>query len=437
MTPAPDTTRSAPESRWALLLRLPLLLAGAALLVPGLLAGAIALVIVLVPGGPLAERMARLKSAPLHGTQIDAAAPALSPDGLFAGTWQRQAEAWWNAHLPLRAPAVRATNQVYYSLLGTSHMYRDRIAIGRGQMLFEVGYLKSYCNIEHHAFSADEFVQWAAEIRQIEDYFTRRGQAFIFLITPDKASMHPDHFPAGLDCGTQTRPDYRLAVAALARAGVRTMDGSRAILEAREQLAPELLFARGGTHWTMLGTALVMREMLRTLPPVGGRRLPEPVFRYRVTKNPVGNDADLLDLLNLWRPDRDYPVPELSIDPVAPAPRQAPRLAMVGTSFLIQSREFFERTGLFSQIDHYFYLTRERQRFSGHGWISTPGVDLAPASYDALFAADLVVLEENEGRLRFGYAKQLLQMLGQARTEKSPGSADRPGDFPQGRKDAG
>ena len=408
---APPPTLPPLTGAAGLLLRLPLLLAGTALLLPLLLTAAILVARMIIPNGPLATTLAGLKSAPLVGMQNAAPAPGWPGAGLFNGAWQAPAEAWWNMHLPLRGPVVRATNQLYYSLFRKSYMYGEQIVIGREQTLYEQRFLYRYCNTDRHPFTAAQFDRWAAGIKQIEDYFRQRGQGFIYMLSPFKATIHPQLLPPGLACDEPRRPEYTLAVAALARAGVHTLDASRLLLAARGQYPAELLFPRGGTHWTMLGVGLSMLELARLSPQAGGPPLPVPEFSYRVTRTPLHDDADLLNLLNLWHPDGDYPVPDLRIAPVPAGTTPAPRLALVGTSFLVQPMEFFTLNGEFSEIDHYYYFALAHHRYANHAWVSGPGSFQAPKNYDALFAADLVVLEESEAQLDSEHARRLRALL--------------------------
>jgi len=393
---------------------LPLLLVAAAMLTPLLLS------LVLVGGriagshGALAEYLEQLHALPLKGMENRAATPAWSVAKLFSGAWQAETEAWWNSRLSLRAPIVRLTNQAYYSWLDKSYMYAGNIVVGRNQALFEKAYIQRYCNWDRVAFAAPAFEAWAGRLKAMQDFFTERGQRFVYLISPSKAAFEPHNFPVGTPCPGPHRPEYGLALAALKRAGVRHVDGSLLLAQDRQRLPAELLFARGGTHWTALGAGLTMRELLRVAAELPGTPLPELDLRYRVSHEPLEQDRDLLNLLNLRHPDTAYPSPVVDMQGRGVPGGRLPGVAIVGTSFMHEPSLLLERSSSFSSIDFYYYFSLDHMRF-GNGQNASPiGGGNPPGNYHALRAADLVIVEENEAAPNSQHLRLLLENLGLA-----------------------
>jgi hypothetical protein len=393
--------------------RLPLLLVAAAMLVPLLLS------LVLVGGriagshGALAGYLEQLHALPLKGMESRAATPAWSTAKLFSGAWQAEAEAWWNSRLSLRAPIVRATNQAYYSWLDKSHMYAGNIVVGRDQVLFEKTYIQRYCNWDRVAFTASAFDAWAGHIKAMQDLFTGRGQRFVYLISPSKAAFEPHNFPVGTPCPGPHRPEYGLALAALKRAGVRHVDASLLLAREGQRLPAELLFARGGTHWTALGAGLTIQELLRVAAEPPGAPLPELDLRYHVSHESLEQDRDLLNLLNLRHPDAAYPSPVVDMQGRGRGERR-PGVAIVGTSFMHEPSLLLGRSGGFSSIDFYYYFSLDHMRFE-NGQNTVPvGGGKPPGNYLALRAADLVIVEENEAAPNSQHLRLLLENLGLA-----------------------
>lgn len=353
-------------------------------------------------------RIAALDAPPLAGMQIHWANPRLSPTSVMDGSFQKATELLLEDVFPFRAAIVRATNQAYYSLFARSYMYRNEVVIGKRQYLYETIYLQHYCNTMREKHTQDEFDRWAKNIESLGDFFTRRGQTFLFILTPSKAAYYPEYIPDWVGCkGQSPRPDYVLAAAALPRTHLPYVDLSKLVVDAKGKY-PLQLFNRGGTHWNMLAVALSAQEMARKISAQGKVQLPEVNFSYVVDNHPGGIDTDLLDVLNLWAPNRNYPTAVVSFERQPPR-TPAPRIAIVGGSFMGQMSQALHDTNMFGSVDYYFYLMMEHVSFP-----ALPHPQTSPYTaeyYNQLLAADIVILEENEGNLKSPHVKLLEEAL--------------------------
>jgi len=353
------------------------------------------------------QKLAALDAPPLEGIDIKWREPeksvplAIRESGaslasVMDGSFQKGMEYLVEAVFPFRAAIVRATNQVYYSLFARSYMYNNWIVIGKRQYLYEIGYINHQCNMQREKHTQKEFDQWAKSIEELSDLFARRGQTFLFVLTPSKAAYFPEYIPDKFGCSEQSpRPEYFLATAALQRTHVPFVDLSKLVIDAKDKY-PLQLFNRGSTHWTMLAVTLSAREIAARISAQGKWRLPEVRFSYSVDNHPSGNDTDLLDLLNLWSPNRNYPVARVSFERQPPR-TPAPRIAIVSGSFLRQMFYALRDTNMFESIDYYFYMGIEHIR---HPALSGPPLKPDTAEYyRELLAADIVILEENAGNL--------------------------------------
>ena len=346
---------------------------------------------------------------PLAGMQIHQARPRFSLKGIMDGSFQKSMELFMEDVFPLRAAIVRATNQIYYSLFARSYMFRNEIIVGKRQYLYETVYLGHYCNTMREKHTPEEFDQWAKNIESLGDFFAKRGQIFLYVVTPSKAAYYPEYIPQWLDCNPQPpRPDYLLAAAALTHTHVPYIDLSKLMIDGKGKY-PLPLFNRGGTHWNMLAVALSAREIVAKISAQGKWQLPEVRFTYTIDNHPDGVDTDLLDVLNLWSPNRNYSTARVTFTQTIASKSRAPRIAIVGGSFMRQMYNALRETNMFERVDYYFYLVMEH--------VSQPGLPPPPPSpytaeyYRELLAADIVILEENESNLKSPHVRVLEEAL--------------------------
>lgn len=356
-------------------------------------------------------RLITMQAKPLvnPGQQKGESFPRWSWNSLMAGTFQGKFEIWLNESLPFRANMVRIFNQIYYDFFSKSYINNGNLIVGKNRQLNTLSYISKYCNLKRTEYSHSEFNQWVNELHELSEFFTRRGQHFIYLITPSKAAYFPEYIPNQFACASRlARPDYMLATEMLRDAGIPYIDGSKIVLGAKSTF-PVDLFPRGGIHWNMLGATLVTRELLRKISGSLKQPLPELLFSYTINNNPMGTDMDLLTLANLWRPDRDYLVPNIKIENVSQNIMQRPAVAMVGGSFLHQIREVMIQSGFFSRIDYFNYFKIFHTVYPGNIKLSVD--ENNPKTYRDLLEANVVVIEENEQNLRSNHVKLLREKL--------------------------
>jgi alginate O-acetyltransferase complex protein AlgJ len=351
--------------------------------------------------------------AALNGSQLSETTTVIkfTEANWWSGSLNKQIEVWINEQIPLRPPVVRATNQLYYSLFSKSYMAGDSLIVGKNEFLFEAAYIEKYCNNiawkhkVHTALTEIEVEQWSRQIQDISGFFQKRGQTFLYVITPSKATYYPEYIPSQFRCApTKPRSEYYAVIAALNKINVPYVDTTKVILEGKGQHLVDL-FTRGGIHWNDLGVALGTREIIAKAAKVSGKNLPSLEFSYNVDRNPVGIDADLLYLANLKHPNLDYPVPKVALKAV---PQSELRLAVVGGSFVNQILETLQKTNHFCRVDHYYYFSISHRFSPGQGICA--GED-PPNSYQRILDANIVILEENEEKFRSKHSDLLLEFI--------------------------
>ena len=106
---------------------------------------------------------------------------------------------------------------------------------------------------------------WVKEIADLQYLLTRKGVAFLLLITPSKAAIYPEYIPRNL---CRARPsikrDYDSFVPLLDRHRINYVDG-HVITQQATQIEKALLFCQGGLHWNNLGAYYTARAVIDEL----------------------------------------------------------------------------------------------------------------------------------------------------------------------------
>ena len=344
----------------------------------------------------------KIRSAqPLVGVVEPPPAP-LTVSAFMSGEMQKAVSANFGRSLPVFNISVRAKNQFLYSLFRASGA--PGTVVGEQEQLYQQPSIDTLC--KPWAPPSDVSLnEWAGRIRAIQDILDAKGKSFVYLITPTKAVSYPQYLPVGQSCpALKAGRTNKFSVfrAALDAHHVRYIDGP-ALIEDSKRKYPIDLFARGGTHWNLLGGALAAQEITRALP---NSSLGLFEFDWAEIPQARETDRDLLDLLNLIWPDDYYPTAIIRGRESGARCGKPPHMLAIGASFLFQVDFAFAQAACAPDIDDYWYyispdgagLLRRRfsiQRGATNTGESMPGGGEAELR-DSLERAEVVVLEENE-----------------------------------------
>lgn len=299
------------------------------------------------------------------------------------------------AALPIYAPAVRIRNQIEFSVFGVANA--PSVIFGRDKHLYERAYIDEYCGRAGEA-NAQVLADWAEKIRDIQDYATLHGKAFVYLITPSKAAVYPEYLPDNLVCpallqgSTNKLPPYRDA---LGTRRVPYIDGATLMAAERGRHGIEL-FPRGGTHWNALGASLAATR-LGSLAKAKANHVDLDGIdtAWTESRSPQGTDRDLVNMLNLYWFDTDYPVPEIVHTSSSTDQTCRPTKIMeVGGSFLEQINVALRGSRCPPDISYWFYWDFAHVFYEGGKRRSEP--PRGDNRLADLTSSDVIVLEENE-----------------------------------------
>ncbi len=373
---------------------MPIALGGALLAAGSLLLVAQLVILRVTPGRPI-----KLSSG-LIGTVTAVEPVPLSWSDIASGRTQAVVSRRVGPAIPAYALAVRLRNQVEYSLLGFSA--EPTIVVGTRGQLVERVYVDDYCSRDQATFLRNA-AGWARTLRRLQDAVVKRGQVFLYVVTPSKVAQYPADVPRSLPCPS-SRADRvdRVAswIALLQQQGVRALD-TTAILQAAHGAYPFELFPRGGTHWNAVGSTLAAEAVdAGLLAQTHDPAFAPFAFSWRMSSHPVGQDDDLARLLNLFHPPDDFAVPVVTARrPPPPGGCLKHRITVVGGSFMEAIAASMSRSPCVGRIVEYFYW--HTQLAWSDGVMRAAPAD--PALRDAeLRDADIVLLEQNEANLQRG-----------------------------------
>lgn len=378
---------------------LPILIGGLLLAACSVLLGLNLLLALLRPGHPI-------KLAPgLFGATSTEAVPTGLAD-VLNGRMQAAVGRGIGGFMPLYPAAVRLRNDLEFTLFGVSA--EPSIVVVRDDALLEQVYIDDWCSRSVASFVPGARL-WAQAVRRMQDAAERRGQTFLYVLTPSKLAQYPALLPSSCPCRSTTADRDGLVpawMALLRQVGVHTVD-TTAIVRALHGTVPFRLYPRGGIHWNWVGAAAATQAVLQAVD----RQRPGALVPFGFTWHmapPDSTDSDLALLMNLSRvPDRE-PTPSLVLHSAGASDRCRPlRVAIVGGSFTVRIAGLLGRTACAPSFDGYLYWHSGHLTWSRDGHLTQGSVDPVQRAA-ALRDADVLLYEENEQLLGHAEAGRAL-----------------------------
>ena len=281
--------------------------------------------------------------------------------------------------------------------------------LGRGDYLFDGDYHpRNGVNLE----PLENLFPLVSALNEMNRQFVKRGVALLVVFSPVKTQFLPDQQPKAWLRYPRTPAEPRTAdliATTLTNLGVPAFD-FEPWFESRRATASAPLFTKGGVHWSTYGASLAGAELLRCLAALTKKPFPELVVTgARPVDTPPDSDADLADLVNVWDTRRFWSPPMAPvIEKRMPENGTRARILIVGTSFVWNLTDLYQRQDVCSELEVWYYA-RTRVRFVGSPGTNlgerTP-IDLETLDFEAeLRRFDAVVLEAprtNADKVGFG-----------------------------------
>jgi hypothetical protein len=295
----------------------------------------------------------------LFGAEVTEPEPVFTWKAWFNGDFPAAVERWTVGKVGLRGYLVRLASQANYSLFGRLGVNPNSTVVeGRDHWLFEEGYITEAAS--PRKFPRKRAVEIAGQAARLQQALARKGIAFAVVIAPSKAEIYPEYLPAGTpkaDPGQKTA--YARLISEFRKHNVPLVDGRELFLSLKG--TERDLFPKGGIHWSYHAAWLTWQklvELLRAQAPCAD--LPLQTIERLAWHQPLGSDADLSQLLNLWHFEPGGPAP-LPYPLVAAPPAEARRryaAMVVGDSFARTLIDAMARSLSFRKIELLYYFKR-------------------------------------------------------------------------------
>lgn len=351
-----------------------------------------------------------IPDAHLAGAEKIVKKPAWRLAAWLDGSCAAAVEPWLNRNIGCRGIGVRTANQINYSLFGRVPTSSGTpILVGDDFWLYEAGYV--HARAKPRAMSGTMANQLVQDLERMQAHLTRRGTAFVLVISPSKPEIYPEHLPTEYRRGSAqpavVTNGYEQLAGALRQSDIATVDAHADFLQWKS--IGVALFPSGGTHWNHYGAQRVLERAWQVLRgQAAGAKLDElpSLTGYRMGA-PEGTEVDLLKLLNLWwfEPGGPSPVPFPTLAE-ARAPRKPLRIAIVGDSFAYTLIDALARAGVTGTVDLFYYARRHFHYDLPASGATPTAQDLGPIDHKqvpvhpGIRDADVVILEINEHLVR-------------------------------------
>jgi hypothetical protein len=218
-------------------------------------------VALVLPLADLATEGALDPALPLVENRVLAERPAWSWDVALGRSFTRPFEDWFDDHFGFRTTLLRWNGALHLFGLGVS--VSPSVAVGEDGWLFLTDLAAEYHRSDV-LFTPIELERWRIMLEARADWVAERGGEFLFVLAPNKHSVHDEQLPEHLDRrGDLSRADQLLAHLRQ-HSDVAYLD-LRATLEAATEDGP--IYYATDSHWNLRGARLAYEAILAELAP--------------------------------------------------------------------------------------------------------------------------------------------------------------------------
>ncbi len=210
-------------------------------------------------------------------------------------------EAFYNDHFGLRQTLVKWFNRLRVGWLRVSPS--DWVLVGDRGWLFQGGDPHIRDTRNDWPYGSGELAQWAQVLSAKKDWLAARGIDYLFVVTPNKPVIYPEHLPPAINrVRAQSRAD-QLITHLTTHTDVPVLDLRPVLLQAKPILRP---YHKTDTHWNDFGAYQGYRAMMQRLLPKNpsARLLELSTDSFVVRDRPGGDLAQNLAMAEFLREPR-------------------------------------------------------------------------------------------------------------------------------------
>lgn len=338
--------------------------------------------------------------------------PGLDMKHFASHEFQKYVEDWAAKKLRKRDIYIGLGNQLYFSLFKKSFTLTENnnIVVGKDNQLFQLLYILAYCHLKDKNYDQHKLVSWADKIKQLSDFFEKRGQTFIYLITPSKAEYLPSAIPKRFPCSREGISSHVLQmVNLLEERKVRYVNCPSLMSHATQQYGIAM-FPKGGIHWNWLGSSVGANAIIDAINQDNHIHLNPIRFGYTLTSpNHQDGDDDLLKLMKLLTPFH-YKIPKINYLNDN-ANHQSVKVAFIGGSFIFNLIDIYKKNKTFSNMKLYSYFNRIYDYDLKKKTTSSAMDPTSMSVLNSILGSDVVILEENSSLTMSEHGKLFFDLM--------------------------
>ena len=356
----------------------------------------------------------------LNGVTTIPEKPSLTLESIASGEFLSDFESFFSYNLVTRRTMTRVYNQVLYSLFHATD--NETILVGQDGYLFEKAYATSY--LEEIPKESEKNVLLQENVEKLEQLYERldeRGIPLIVRISPSKAEHYPEYLPSGYDRFVEMKQNgeyeanwYQRFLEALAGTSIPLYDGYDLMEELKAD--GKIVFAKGGTHWTLAPIAEYVNGLNELIEQLLGRKTSRMVIESEevlIGQMGTSDDSDIWKICwNAISAEPDYPSPNISFSTI---PGDEPlRVFTVGQSFttVMLSAIYSAQQPVWDETYFSWYNSRVIQYPSDVPW----GTQISEETNDfsAYLDMDVIIIdfmESGDGSTQFEFVNNMLEYL--------------------------
>ena len=369
-------------------------------------------------GARLVDSDFQLKEPELSGVVDVPEKPEISLKNLASGTFQDKLEDYLEYHLFTRRILTRTYNQLLYSVFHSTD--NREMLVGQDDYVFEQAYATAYLTeLTDEEIRALEYS--IGRVDKLHDLLKERGIPLVVRMSPSKAELYPEYLPSAYDrfiemkqVGAYAANWYQAFTDIINKTDIPVYDRHEMLVQMKNN--GEIVFAKGGTHWTLAPMAEYINGLNALLEELLEIKLGRMVVAQKEdVLGKMGNvdDSDIWQICwNALNAEPNYLSPHIQYTSTA---GDAPlHVFMVGQSFstLLLSTIYSVERPVWTETYFSWYNSRVLQYKEGY----TGGIQHSETTddYEQYLQADVIILEFLEsgpGWIQFEFVENMLHYL--------------------------
>lgn len=354
----------------------------------------------------------------LNGVVNIPEAPVLSLNALKSGQFQSEFEDFFEYNLVTRKTQTRLYNQLLKSVFHTTN--NSTITVGKNNYLFETAYATAY----FEELSSQEIITLEENIEKMHklaELLEEKNVLMVVRMSPSKAEHYPEFLPSSYDRFLNMKRNgeygsnwYQVFREKIEKTDILYYDRYDLFEEMKSN--GEIVFTKGGTHWSSAPMAEYINGLNALLEKNLGTKLGRMIVEnYDVKTGEMGipDDSDIWDICwNAFYDVPNYPSPHISFSSTR---GDAPlRIFTVGQSFttVMLSVLYSVEPPVWDETLFSWYNARVIQFPSDVPW----GTQISEQTddYEKYLSMDVILidfLESGDGSVQFQFVENMLNYL--------------------------